>query len=109
MWLDAAYKMHGMEKSEISLQECQFYRALTTNGQGWRTSRELAAQAGIASRTGRAFSKKFTDLGLVETVEVFPAHRYRLAPKAGRTNAAYLTRLHRAAEAFGLSAADQAG
>ena len=68
----------------------------------WRTSRELAEQAAIARRTARAFAQKFAHLGIIETAEVFPAHRYRLAPKAGKTNAAYVVRLGRASSAFGM-------
>ena len=90
----------GMERNEISEHECRFWQAIQSNGAGWKTSRDLALQAQIAPRTARLYCQKFATLGLVETAEVFPAHRYRLAQKAAKTNAAYVTRLECAAEVF---------
>lgn len=92
-----------MERNEISSHEVRFYSALIANKEKWRTARELCKQAGIAYRTASAFAKKFSELGIIETAEVFPGHRYRLAPKAEKTNAAYTTRLRRAAEALEVS------
>jgi predicted transcriptional regulator len=89
-----------MERNEISAHEVRFYLSLLKNGESWKTSRDLAKQSDIAYRTARAFSKKFADIGIVETAEVFPAHRYRIAPKADKTNHAYITRLNRAVDVF---------
>lgn len=93
-----------MERNEISIHETRAFVAFLKNKERWITSKELAKEAGIAERTARAFCLKFTQLGLVDLAEVFPAHKYRLSEKASKRNAAYFGRLDRAREVFGLGA-----
>jgi hypothetical protein len=45
---------------------------------------------------------KLTRMGILECAEVFPAHRYRMAEKAGKRNGGYVTRLEQVCEIFGL-------
>jgi hypothetical protein len=91
-----------MERNEISIHETRAFVAFLKNKEKWITSKELAKEANIAERTARAFSLKFTKLGLLDLAEVFPAHKYRLSEKASKRNAAYFGRLERAREVFGL-------
>jgi len=92
-----------METSEISLHEAKLYQALEKRGAAWSTAKELAKDAGIAERTARAHLLKLAKLNLMDVVEVFPAHRYRLAEKAEKRNAGYLARLIYAVEVFGIT------
>jgi len=94
-----------MEKNEISLHEVKLFLALQKNVAQWMTSKELAKASGVAERTARAHCYKLAKLGLVDTAEVFPAHRYRMAEKADKRNGGYLQRLQAACEVFGLSVA----
>lgn len=90
-----------MERNEISEHEVKLYRVLE-KANAWMTSSALAKASGIAERTARAHASKLVQAGLVDVAEVFPAHRYRLAAKAGKRNAGYLLRLSRACEVFGI-------
>lgn len=90
-----------MERNEVSLHEVKLFVALKAKPE-WRTSKDLAAEAGIADRTSRAHLVKMVKLGLVDVAEVFPAHRYKLSEMAGKRNAAYLNRLANACEIFGV-------
>jgi DNA-binding CsgD family transcriptional regulator len=92
-----------MEKNEVSIHEAKLFVALAKNGTEWRTSKELAKVAGLNERTARAHCYKLAKLGLVDTAEVFPAHRYRMADKADKRNGGYVRRLRAACEVFGLS------
>lgn len=90
------------EKSEISEHEVRFFIAVK-NGGGWKTSKQLATEAKISPRTARAYAVKFVQLGICDLAEVFPGHRYRVADKAKRRNAAYMLRLEQAQAIFGLT------
>lgn len=57
------------------------------------TNREIAQQAGIAARTARAHTRYFRQLGLLDVIEVFPRHLYRLADQAERRQIGYYQRL----------------
>ena len=92
----------GMERNEISIHETRAFAALVNNKDRWITSNDLAGESLIAQRTARAFLLKFTKLGIVDLAEVFPAHRYRLAEKAGKRNAGYVGRLEKARLVFGI-------
>lgn len=89
-----------MESNEVSRQEIQVYLSLQ-NG-SWLTNEEISQKTKIPGRTVRFKTKKFVDLGLCDVAEVFPAHRYRLSPKADKRNQAYIRRLEAAREVFGL-------
>lgn len=91
-----------MEKAEVSIHEARLFRALEQSKAEWTTSAVLAHVSGINPRTARAHCYKLAKLGLVDTAEVFPAHRYKLAEKADKRNAGYITRLRRACEVFSL-------
>ncbi len=86
-----------MERNEVSLHEVKVYLTL---GCGWVTAKEVAAKATVAERTARAHLLKLVRLGIAEQAEVFPAHRYRMAEKAGKRNGGYVQRLEQAREIF---------
>lgn len=90
-----------MERSEVSLHEVKVFRLLQSSPSKWFTHADIAAQVkGVAVRTIRHHTKRLVALGLLDVAEVFPAHRYRFAEKAGKRNQAMLLRLERAAEIF---------
>ncbi len=91
-----------MERNEVSSHEVRLYRAAKASGATWLTSQDLAQAAGVASRTARAHAAKLVKLGILDLAEVFPAHRYRFSDKADKRNQAYIHRLDKAAEVFGL-------
>ena len=91
-----------MEKNEVSIHEAKLFRALEKGRAEWATSKDLAKAAGINDRTARAHCYKLAKIGLLDTAEVFPAHRYKLAEKAEKRNAGYFTRLRMACEVFSL-------
>lgn len=91
-----------MERNEISLHEAKVYMALAKHQSAWKTSAELSAETGIASRTARSHCLRFSRIGIVDTAEVFPAHRYKLAEKADKRAGGYLQRLKRACDIFAL-------
>lgn len=91
-----------MEKNEVSLHEVRVFIALENLGTAWATSKEIARASAVAERTARAHLLKLSKLGIAETAEMFPAHRYQLAAKAGKRNGGYLRRLQQAREIFGL-------
>lgn len=95
-----------MERNEISMQEATLFAKLTEIGSSvWHTNKELASLIGAKSdRTVRAHTAKLVTLGLLDQAEVFPAHRYRLSEMASKRNAAYVMRLKRACEIFGIEA-----
>lgn len=66
------------------------------------TSRDLASEAQIAYRTGRAHALKLVRLGIVDLAEVFPAHRYRLSDVAEKRNLGYFLRLCNVVKVFGI-------
>ncbi len=90
-----------MEKAEISLHEIKTYMALK-QAKGWLTTHEIAAQTGVHPRTARLHALRFLEMGIVDRVEVFPAHRFRIA--AAAKDVAYVNRLEHACEVFGVAA-----
>lgn len=91
-----------MESNEISLHQVKVFQAVRSSSQ-WITSKEVANLSGVADRTARSHLLKLVKLGLIDQAEVFPAHRYRVSDFAGKRNLAYLQRIEKAAEVFGLA------
>lgn len=91
-----------MERNEISLHEVKLFLAIKGRDGKWATSRDLAAEAGVAERTARAHLLKLVNLNVLDVAEVFPAHRYRLAGKAEKRNTSYFVRLRNAIEVFNI-------
>jgi hypothetical protein len=89
----------NMAKREISAHEVRFFRALEAAGTTWTTSQDLAAVADISPRTARAYALRLARERILEARLVFPAHHYRLSPKAA---AAYTQAIETAAEVWGL-------
>lgn len=89
----------AMERNEISAHEVAVWTVLV-NASTWLTSAEIAEQASVAPRTARAHALKLVRANLVDQAELFPGHRYRIAPSAAQRNRGYYDRLTRATEIF---------
>lgn len=90
-----------MERSEVSEHEIKVFGVLAAAPSAWFTNADIAAKVkGVSPRTVRAHTLKLVRLGLVDQAEVFPAHRFRLAPTAAKRNRGYLQRLQEAAAIF---------
>lgn len=87
-----------MERNEVSLHEVKVVRALRANEAEWLTSAAVAERASVASRTARSHLLRLVTLGLVDQMELFPAHRYRWSSKALQRNKAYLQRIDAASK-----------
>ena len=92
-----------MEHNEVSIHEVRIFVALRDSANRWLTNKEIAGNAKVAYRTTAQHTQRLVKLGLLDVAEVFPAHRYRLAQKAAKRNAAYVLKLERALEVFGIS------
>lgn len=90
-----------MEKNEISTHQIKVWRAVLKNG-GWMTARDIAEETGVAKRTASLHCFNLVKLGIFDLAEVFPAHRYRASDMGDKRNKAYLLRLEKASEVFGL-------
>lgn len=90
----------AMEKTEISVHEVRVYLALIRSNQ-WMSAKEIADAAKVAQRTARAHAHKLAKLGLLDTAEIFPGHRYRMSQHASKRNAAYVARLNAAVDVVG--------
>lgn len=86
------------ETNEVSIHAVRVFTALEAGT--WMTAAQLATEAKVAPRTARLYCRRFVDAGIVELAELYPQHRYRLAPKADRRNKAYVLRLRQARDAF---------
>ena len=85
-----------MESSEVSLHEAKVWRALKSS-KGWMSNADIGRKTtDVAPRTVRAHVKKLAGLGLIDTLEVFPRHMYRVAGKHEKRNSAYTNRLNMA-------------
>lgn len=87
-----------MEKSEISVQECLIFSALSTRT--WKTILGMTKESGVPRRTVNSMMLKFLHLGLIDLAEVFPRHHYKLSKLASKRNLAYLTRIKSATKVF---------
>lgn len=54
----------------------------------WLTSKQIAAETGISGRTVRHHLLRFVRFGIAEVTAFYPGHRYRLAAKLPRLEAA---------------------
>src|SRR3990167_2050179 len=86
------------ELSEISRQECQTFSALCTRR--WQTMHDLSRVTGLPKRSINTYMLKFLALGLVDLVETFPRHSFRLSKFASKRNSSYLERLRRTKRIF---------
>lgn len=91
----------AMEKNEISLHQLRIFEFVKEHS-GWLTARDIAKGSGVAERTARHHATQLVQLGIFDSAEVFPAHRYRLSDKADKRNKSYILRLERARDVFGL-------
>lgn len=90
-----------MERAEISRHEVAVYNCFRDRPAQWMTNDEAhEITVGVAKRTIRLHTKRLLDLGILDRMELFPAHKFKLSDKASKRNAAYLARLQAAAVVF---------
>lgn len=87
-----------MRADQISPQEFRLYQTLCQNPRHWFTNVELAAEAKVAPRTARAYTRHWLKLGIVQVAHVFPAYKFKWATPAGKRSNAYVNRLKSAEE-----------
>lgn len=90
-----------MERNEISEHEVRVYQILKDDPSKWWTTKEMTPAAKVAKRTAALHLQRFAQLGVVDQVEIFPNHRYRLSAKSRVRNKAYVQRLEQAVEIIG--------
>lgn len=101
MWLNLVYSgVMTTERNEISAHEVRVYQFFLNHPHEWASNTTVAEHATVAPRTARALTLKLVRLGILDQVEVFPAHRYRLAAKAAQRNRGYVQRLDQASKVF---------
>ena len=89
------------EPTEISWHAAEVYRVFRDNPERWLMNKEIAEKTqGVAARTVRAKTSTLVRLGVVEQIEVFPGHRYRLVNTPNDTAQAYRRRLEAALKVF---------
>ena len=82
----------AIEEIEVSPQMIRAWVVLLDASE-WLTSKEVALKAGIAPRTASMYTKYFTDLGLLERLQVFPAFRFKMYNDAYSRNTPAYSRL----------------
>ena len=65
----------------ISIQDIKVYRFLVENKDKWITNKQISQLTKVSPRTVRAKTQKFTELGLLDTMDLFPKRGYRLKAK----------------------------
>lgn len=86
------------EKSEISLHLIKIWNFLKGRGEKWCTAKDIHAAVKFAESTVRAHAIYLVRSGLVDQIEVFPGHRYRIAKSPEKRNKNFFERLEHAAE-----------
>ncbi len=87
--------MYKIENNEISVQEVEVYRFLSTNP-GWWITYEVAHLSGVKKRTAAKHLVRFVQIGLLDEMEMQPSHLYRW--KVQPDNPAYVARLEMASD-----------
>lgn len=87
------------EKGEISIHLCKIWECLKVNKSKWMTTNEITeALTGVAKRTVSMHLLYLVKSGLVDQIEVFPGHRYKLSELPSKRNTNYFDRLEKASE-----------
>jgi len=61
----------------ISDHEVRIYRLFSSQPDFWFTNADIAGEAGVAARTARQYTRRWTDAKLLHEAQVFPGSRYR--------------------------------
>ncbi len=89
-----------MPQIEISKHEVEIWRTLKES-KGWMTNKLIENKAnGVAKRTVRHHTKRFTALTILEMAETFPTHSFHINPSPSEKALEYIKRLDRAIEIF---------
>lgn len=89
-----------MEKAEISIHLARVYQTLARSPDDWMSARDVCSASGVAIRTSRAHCLALVRAGIVDQMDVFPAHLYRISSLGDKRNKTFLQRLQMACEAF---------
>lgn len=87
------------EKSEISLHLVKIWYFLK-NRKTWTTNDEIAKNVKFSERTVRMHTLYLVKSGLLDQVEVYPKHRFRISKKADKRNLNFIERLESALAIF---------
>ena len=87
------------ERAEVSEHLVRVWQTLKA-AQEWLTNREVARRSGVVPRTARAHTKYLLGLGMLDTLETFPRHLFRVSEQAEHRNAAIYRRLNLIEEAL---------
>lgn len=90
----------------ISEHEVRVVRTLRLAAPAWLTAREIADRAQVSGRTGRQHLSRLDRLGAVETAQIHPGPRYRLAEQPTETGRNHLEDVQRAGQLLGDTSAD---
>jgi DNA-binding transcriptional ArsR family regulator len=86
------------EKGEISIHLCKVWMCLKQNPK-WMTTREIGEKVeGVAIRTISMHLLYLVKSGLVDQIEVFPGHRYKMSEMPSKRNTNYNDRIEKACE-----------
>lgn len=89
------------EKGEISVHLCKVWACMKANSSKWMTTNEITnAVNGVAKRTVSMHLLYLVKSGLVDQIEVFPGHRYKLSVLPSKRNTNYYDRIEKATEVF---------
>lgn len=76
-------------------------RLFRSHPERWFSNREIAAEVpSVALRTVRAYTSRFSAIGLLDHRAVFPGYRYRWSRDGEQRNQDYVLRVEEAAEAL---------
>lgn len=87
------------EKSEISPQMITAWIVLCESPT-WLTNNEIAEKAKISQRTARMYTKYLFDLMLLEKLEAYPGHKFKICDNADRRNPSAFARLETHKKAY---------
>lgn len=86
-----------LERAEVSEYEVRIYQ-LFSGTSGWLTNKEVSQRLSMNGNTVKLHTRRFTSLGLLEKVAVFPEYKYRLSVEAEKKP--YFKKLKQASEVF---------
>lgn len=88
------------EKSEVSLHLIKVWKYLKENSEKWSTNHQIAEFVKFSERTVRMHTLYLVRSGLVDQMEVFPGHRYKMANNPDKRNVNFYDRLEKVSEIF---------
>lgn len=87
------------EKSEVSLHMVKVWYFMKDNGL-WTTNKEIAEGVKFAESTVRSHTRHLVEAGIIDQMEVFPQHRFRISKMADKRNINFVQRIEATYEIF---------